>query len=113
MLSKQHRKHGDALHLGEFLPGTCAGPASPRYEGALGGLEPGRRGRVEPTPRAPGEDVRAPVAGVGMERLNVDGDEGVWGENVASFLEGNGLGVEACGLGDVDYGVVEAEGFEL
>ena len=61
----------------------------------------------------PGEGVWTPCSGIGVERLEVDGDESVGREMVRSVMHGEGLGVGGCGFGDPDYGVVEAEGLEL
>lgn len=48
-----------------------------------------------------------------MEGLRVDCYGCLRGEDVRFVAEGEGLGVEAGGFGDEDYGAVEAECFVL
>ena len=78
-----------------------------------GGGRSRRRRRCEPATRPPFEGVRAPSLRVRVEGLHVDVDGRMRGDYVRLVSQSDGLGVEACGLWEEDYGSVQAKSLIL
>lgn len=59
------------------------------------------------------QGIVAPVTGMGMQGVHVWCDDRIRWDAEGAVVDAEGLRVGGCVFGDVEEGVVEADGFEL